>query len=404
MRGAKIEPKPWERFASSQRPPPVGPDLSRPSWLPADAEPSLPDDCRWSPCNIWRCCCSPMFGVVFGIIACSYGPYVLWTPHTTIFSWFCLVVFHVLVLLLIGSYVMTVFTDPGTVPTAWHEMIAADESLAADHQLCRKSKLYRPLRSHFDSVTRRVVLNMCAPSLSLHRCWPSLSSASLPASFSCRSPPALSLSPARRDHFCPWVVNAVGFYNRKFFVLFLVYTFLTCSWVLLTSLPTLLRVMKEPAFARQMQRTLGQDRYMVATMGAVLDCSLLVMLSCFMPFHVRMAMLNETTIEGPSPEFNVGLSRNWRQIFGKDPRLWFLPVWGGGPEGDGVHWPSPLVHSRVPRSSSAAAAAHRATADEEVADGSTSDLEQGRLLRRGHGDLSDSSISPGEEEEEEEEE
>ena len=22
------------------------------------------------------------------------------------------------------------------------------------------------------------------------------------------------------DHFCPWVVNTVGFYNRKFFVLF----------------------------------------------------------------------------------------------------------------------------------------------------------------------------------------
>ena len=34
------------------------------------------------------------------------------------------------------------------------------------------------------------------------------------------------------DHFCPWVVNTVGFYNRKFFMLFLVYANLTMLFAL----------------------------------------------------------------------------------------------------------------------------------------------------------------------------
>ena len=152
-----------------------------------------------------------MFLVVWAIVGANYAPYVVWPivwPRHTLLAWLCIAVFHVLVALLLGSYVACVFTDPGTVPWQWHRMIAADDKLRDEYRFCRRSRMHRPLRSHFCSVTQRVVLNM--------------------------------------DHFCPWVVNTVGFYNRKFFVLFLFYTLLACAWVLLTSLPTTLAIWRTP--------------------------------------------------------------------------------------------------------------------------------------------------------------
>ena len=129
-----------------------------------------------------------------------------------------------LLFLLLASYLHCALTDPGTVPQAWHDRIASDPQLAARYRFCHKSGLYRPPRSHYCSVTQRVVLNM--------------------------------------DHFCPWVINTVGYYNRwhrptepplescasvirssrgagKYFVLFLLYTLLTCGWVLATFVPSM---------------------------------------------------------------------------------------------------------------------------------------------------------------------
>lgn len=298
-----------------------------------------------------------MFLVVWGIVAVNYLPYVVWYPLRTA-SWSCcIVVFHALVGLLLASYLMTVFTDPGTVPPEWHRAVAADRRLAADHRYCTKSGLYRPLRSHYCSVTRRVVLNL--------------------------------------DHFCPWVVNAVGFYNRKFFVLFLLYTLLSCSWVLLTLLPSLLDVgallagdapsplpsplhstaaVRHRAVAGRSPHPIsgfgwGPNRYMVVAMALMVDATLVLMLLCFFSFHAHMVLRNETTIEGPSPRFDVGWRRNAESVLGRDARLWLLPVWGGGPAGDGVHWP--MLRER--RSGSGAS--------DDLEDGHHHD--DGRLLSRG---------------------
>ena len=82
--------------------------------------------------------------------------------------------------------------DPGAVPGKWHAKVATTPHLRNRFYLCRKTNLYKPPRAHYDFITDRLVLNF--------------------------------------DHFCPWMVNGVGFYNRKFFILFLFWAVVTCWW------------------------------------------------------------------------------------------------------------------------------------------------------------------------------
>ena len=37
----------------------------------------------------------------------------------------------------------------------------------------------------------------------------------------------------KMDHYCPWTNNAIGVRNHKFFILFILYTFLLCAYALL---------------------------------------------------------------------------------------------------------------------------------------------------------------------------
>jgi len=125
------------------------------------------------------------------LVAMSYAPLVVYRDNSSVLSRVHLAVFHALIGMLLASYLMTVFVDPGT-PPEWWLARETERGNPMGLRMCSRSDQLKPPRSHYCSVTRRLVLNM--------------------------------------DHFCPWVNNTVGFYNRKFFLLFLVYSCVTCLY------------------------------------------------------------------------------------------------------------------------------------------------------------------------------
>jgi len=199
-----------------------------------------------------------------------------------------LIVMTTLVLLQGTAYVQAILINPGTVTPIVNEWLIASTP-GDDVVHCDKTQFIKPARSHYDNVSKRLVLNM--------------------------------------DHFCPWVGNTIGFHNRKFFILLLLYTSLSSLFLVCTTVGHLASC----------------SPYMLVM--AALASILAVASTLFGAKHGHMLARNETTIEikyAPALQkvYDVGWYQNTKQVMGSQPWQWLLPIYGNGPAGDGIIWPT----------------------------------------------------------------
>ncbi|XP_065860074.1 probable protein S-acyltransferase 12 isoform X1 [Euphorbia lathyris] len=258
-----------------------------------------------------------MILLVAGIIAISYyaivvltwGPVLLRGGAHSLLAFMMLLLFHILLVLLLWSYFRAVFTDPGSVPENWRPVVTGEDieeggrvdglecgAPSSDSLDSRQAVSYcnhcqnsKPPRCHHCSVCQRCVLKM--------------------------------------DHHCVWVVNCVGACNYKFFLLFLLYTFLETTIDTLVLLPSFIKFFDEAK-----NHTNSPGDLAVLFLAFVLNLAFSLSLLCFIVLHASMLSSNTTSIEMYEKKgvvrwkYDLGRKKNFEQVFGLNKALWLLPM------------------------------------------------------------------------------
>ena len=147
------------------------------------------------------------------------------------------------------------------------------------------------------------------------------------------------------DHFCPWLNNCIGFYNHKYFVLFIVYMAAECIFILVVTTPVFMMIINN---MEEVTLDLHDAEFHIS-LTYMMVCLLALGLCAFSGFHLYLLAGNYTTIEflekrgcQPPPghvnRYDLGTWRNVCAVLGDNPLVWPLPVrWTC--RGDGLSFP-----------------------------------------------------------------
>ncbi|XP_052893632.1 palmitoyltransferase ZDHHC15 isoform X2 [Anopheles moucheti] len=288
------------------------------------------------------CCVRTMkwFPVLFivSVIGWSYYAFVIQLSFFTVTNIvqriLFLLFYHAVLVMFLWSYYQTVFTDIGRVPSRFRvpraeldrivratneeeqkqilelfakELPVVTRTLNATVRFCDKCRLIKPDRAHHCSVCGVCVLKL--------------------------------------DHHCPWVNNCINFTNYKYFILFLGYALLYCLYVACSTIPYMELLWTVNVLTDLSGKIDGRFHILFLFFVSIMFAISLVSL---FGYHVYLVLLNRTTLEsfrtpifrygGPDKNgFSLGKLNNFREVFGNDWRLWFVPVYTS--MGDGVVYP-----------------------------------------------------------------
>ncbi|XP_050916902.1 probable protein S-acyltransferase 12 isoform X2 [Lathyrus oleraceus] len=226
----------------------------------------------------------------YAVVFVTWGPLLF--PSFSFLAFFVLLIFHTLLVLLTWSYSMAVLKDPGPPPSREFDEAAVITTATSSAGYCTRCQSARPPRCHHCSICQRCVLKM--------------------------------------DHHCIWVVNCVGARNYKYFLLFLLYTFLETTLVCLALIPDFIRFFGGTNLTKT--RKLSPGAFSAIFLTSILNLAFALSLLCFVVMHLSLLLSNTTSVEvhekkkGIMWRYDLGRKTNFEQVFGTKKALWLLPL------------------------------------------------------------------------------
>lgn len=264
----------------------------------------------------------------------------------------CVLIFHILYIFALWSYLQTIFAPSGRIPSKFYLPPEITEDLLrapSDEQrdcilayVVKKNDLPVACRTYSGGVRYCEKCNLIKPDR-CHHC------------------SICGVCVLRMDHHCPWINNCVSFTNYKFFVLFLGYTLGLCIFVGATTFPYFLKFwsipdLNKPPSSNQTESTTGAPRNFTTSyiddpshsfvpLGVRFHILFLFFVSTMLSlgvmflfcYHIHLLLNNRSTLESFRPPlmtygpdrnaFNLGKKENIYQSFGRSKMLWFVPVY-----------------------------------------------------------------------------
>lgn len=287
--------------------------------------------------------CVRLFPLLFilGVVSWSYYAYVvrmcfgLDSGPAVGEKVFYLIVYHLLLLMFLWSWMKVALTKPASVPQAFYLPESALRDLHQANTDQEKSAVLEKFANGLPLSMRAVGSGVgirycekchCIKPDRAHHC------------------STCGMCVLKMDHHCPWINNCVGFNTYKYFLLFLFYAQLYCLFLAVTDAQYFARFWTNVAsFASES----GQSDFHVMFVFIIALMFGLAVLALF-GYHIHLLSRNNSTQEslrapimqtGPVKDaFDLGAAQNLREIFGDRRALWCIPVWSS--KGDGVHFES----------------------------------------------------------------
>ena len=215
-----------------------------------------------------------------------------------------LLIYLLLFILSLVSYIRTTFTHPGYIPRNWKHPRAFDLHHTQQHNYCRKCLTYQVSRS-----------------------------------FHC---PSCSKCILRMDHHCIWVNNCIGAGNHKYYILTMIYTWLISLITLISGIVGLISVLQDLGgvnfhgaaslwLAVKLCVIIFSFTYSILWLF-IITPSLILSCRCIIHNLTRIERLQmlQALQTGQQDTFNSYDRGSWvanvKEFMGRNPLLWLFPT------------------------------------------------------------------------------